>query len=168
MTTERPKIKVPLEPLDLVVEILNISLLVLLILYTFVAYQDMPETIPTHFNAQGEPDGFGSKNTLWLLPGIGMAIYIAFSIFNKFPHLHNYSVNITKENALKNYRFSSRILRFTLLFIMVLFIFIEYSIVSFVEDKSKVFGEWFLPTIIGISIVLPIFIFIKSKKMNKS
>ncbi len=157
-----------MEPLDVIVEILTLSLLVLLILYTFMVYQEMPETIPTHFNAQGKADGFGSKNTMWLLPVIGVLFYVAFSILNRFPHVHKYSVNITAENALKNYRFSTRVLRFTLLSIILLFIYIEYAIVSYLNDNTNVFGDWFLPMIISVSLIVPIFIFIYSKKMNRS
>jgi uncharacterized membrane protein len=168
MYNDRPKIKVPFEPLDVIVEIITISLLVLLIIYTFISFQEMPDTVPTHFNAQGEPDSFGSKNMMWLLPGIGLAIYIVFSILNRYPHLHNYNVNITEQNALKNYRLSTRVLRFTLLFIMLLFIYIEYAIISYVNDHSNVFGSWFLPIIIVVSLIIPIFIFIHSKKMNRT
>ncbi|MEZ4793196.1 MAG: DUF1648 domain-containing protein [Gelidibacter sp.] len=168
MNTNRPKIKVPLEPIDIVAECLSASLLILLIIYTFLVYGDIPETIPTHFNFKGEADGFGSKYTMWLLPGIGVLMYVGFSILNRFPHLHNYMVNITEENALKNYRFSTRILRFVTVFVMLLFVYIQYTIVSHVNGKTVAFSTWFVPMVIGISFLLPIFIFIHFRKINNS
>jgi uncharacterized membrane protein len=168
MSNERPKIKVPLEPIDIIVEMITLSVLALMIIYIFIVYNDLPHTIPTHFNGEGEANGFGNKSMMWLLPGIGAILYIAFSILNRFPHIHNYNINITEENALKNYRFSSRILRFTLLFIMLLFVFIEYDIVSYVNGQGNIFGNWFVTVVIILSLILPIFLIIYKKKMNKS
>ncbi len=167
MANERPKIKVPLEPIDMVAEIISSSFLILLIIYTFLVNKDLPDTIPTHFNFNGEADAYGSKHTMWLLPAIGLVMFIGFNILNRFPHLHNYMVNITEENALKNYRFSTRILRFVLLFVMVLFIYIQYTIVSHVNNNGVAFGSWFVPIILLVSLILPIFIFIQNRKMNK-
>ena len=168
MNSKRPKIKMPLEPIDVLAEMITLSVLALMIVYIFIIYHDLPETIPTHFNGEGEENGFGNKSMIWLLPGIGAILYIAFSILNRFPHIHNYNINITKENALKNYRFSSRILRFTLVFVMLLFVGIAYDIVSYVNGQGNVFGNWFVTVIIVLSLILPIFIIIYKKKMNKS
>ena len=30
----------------------------------------LPRSIPTHFNAAGEPNGWGSPDTLWILLGV--------------------------------------------------------------------------------------------------
>ncbi len=168
MNNERPKMKVPLEPLDLVLEIISLTLLVMLIIYTALEHQNMPDTIATHFNFKGEADGFGSKNTMWLLPAIAIVIYIGFSILNKFPHLHNYMVNITESNALKNYRFSTRVLRFATVFVMILFIYIQYTIVSHVNNQNIILSNWFDPSMIIVIILLPIFLIMYQYKMNKS
>lgn len=168
MNSGRPKLKIPLEPIDIIAEIISISGLILLTVYTFMIYNDMPDTIPTHFNAQGEADGFGDKITLWWLVAIGIVLYISLSVLNRYPHIHNYNVNITEENAFKNYRFSTRILRFVNVFMVLLFIFIQYAIVSNVNDNSNLLGSWFVPIIIGVSVTLPIFIVIQNRKMNKS
>ncbi|MEZ4793358.1 MAG: DUF1648 domain-containing protein [Gelidibacter sp.] len=167
MKNSRPKIKVPLEPMDVIAEIISVSLLVMLIIYTSLKFVDMPDTIPTHFNFKGEADGFGSKNTMWLLPGIGILIYVGFSILNRFPHLHNYMVNITESNALKNYRFSTRVLRFVTVFVMILFFYIQYTIVLHVKNQSALLSNWFIPSIIIATILLPVFLIIYQFKMNK-
>ncbi len=77
-------------------------------------------------------------------------------------------VNITEENALKNYRFSSRILRFTSLSIALLFAIIQYVIIQMGKGHDINLGTWFLPIIIILSILLPIGIFIYQYKMNKN
>ena len=114
MKTDRPKIKVPYQQIDIILELISATILIFIIVYTIISYSELPETIATHFNANGEADGFGSKSSLWLLTGIFcfLSIFLLFFI-NKVPHLHNYMVNITEQNALKNYRLSVRMVRYT-------------------------------------------------------
>lgn len=167
MNTNRPKIKVPLEPIDIIADLISLSLLITLIIFTAVQIQDMPETIPTHFNFEGEADDFGSKYSMSILPGIGIIMFILFNVLNRYPYIHNYMVNITEENVLKNYRFSTRILRFVLLFVLLLFAYIQYTVVRYVENDGVAFSNWLVPIIFGISLMLPIFIIIYQYKMNK-
>ena len=167
MKTGRPKIKVPLEGLDIILDLISATLLVLLIAYTVISYSELPDTIPSHFNAKGEADGYSEKVMLWMLPALGVVLFFGLYIINKFPHKHNYMVNITEENALKNYRLSTRIVRFTNLFIMFIFGIITYSIVESANGNNSNMDSWILPLIIGISILLPIAILIYQKKMNK-
>ena len=42
------------------------------LVYLFIHFRSLPETIPVHFNALGEVDGWGSRATIWFLPGIGL------------------------------------------------------------------------------------------------
>ena len=169
MSNNRPKIKVPLQPLDIILDSCSIAIILLSVIYTVVQYSGLPETIPTHFNFKGEADGFGHKSTLLWLPVLNVGLFVLLFILNKFPHLHNYMVNITEENALKNYRFSTRILRFTNLFIAILFAFIQYQIIqtAHLETHEWSMTGWFAPTIIGVSILLPIAIIVYQYKLNK-
>ena len=167
MKTGRPKIKVPVESLDIILDILSATILILLIVFAIMSYSDLPETIPSHFNANGEVDGYSNKSLLWLLPGLGLILFIGLYILNKFPHTHNYMVNITEENALKNYRLSTRVVRFTNLFIMLIFGLITYSIIESAKGNNSNMDGWILPLVIGISIILPITILIYQKKINK-
>ena len=41
---------------------------ILPVLYLAYIYGDLPATVPIHWNAQGEIDGYGDKSTLWLVP----------------------------------------------------------------------------------------------------
>ena len=164
---KRPKIKVPLQQLDIVLELVTISLLLLTCIYTIVQYGNLADTIPTHFNAAGEADDFGHKSSIFIIPGIGIALYLLLFILNKYPHKHNYMVNITEENALKNYRFSTRILRFVNLFCVALMAYITFIIVRSSEGEEFAIGKWFLPVVIGCSVILPIVLIIYMRQLNK-
>lgn len=64
----------------------NISLIYALLIlavpfgYAIYLYPNLPEIIPTHFNIKGEADGFGSRETIFLLPSImgfvGLFVYL--------------------------------------------------------------------------------------------
>ena len=58
-----------------------ISLLVILIvlLISFYFYSGLPETVPSHWNAQGEVDGWSSRNfTVFFFPALIIGMYLLF------------------------------------------------------------------------------------------
>ncbi len=168
MKTNRPKIQVPLQGLDIILDMLSLTLLLLMIIFTIMSYSELPETIPSHFDSNGNVDGYSSKTFLWLLPAIGLVTLIGLIFLNKYPHMHNYMVNITEENALRNYRLSTRIIRFTNLFTMLVFAIIVYAIIESAKGHTFNFGSWFIYVIIGLSILAPVGILFYSRKINKS
>lgn len=167
MDNKRPRIKVPFETVDIIIEFISITLLILMWVYCIVNYMELPDTIATHFNGAGEPDGYGSRQTVWIIPIIATVMYIGLFILNKYPHMHNYMVNITEENALKNYKFSTRIVRVVNFLCVLLMTYITYMIVESAFGKQFNLGTWFVPVVIGVSIILPIIIFVYMRKMNK-
>ncbi|MCO4823115.1 MAG: DUF1648 domain-containing protein, partial [Flavobacteriaceae bacterium] len=49
MSLSRPKINVPMESFDYVIELISITLLILTWCYCIYIYSDLPEQIPIHF-----------------------------------------------------------------------------------------------------------------------
>lgn len=166
MFEKRPKITVPQNSTDLWIDRFSFLLFFIIWLSVFVYYPDLPNEIPTHFNGRGQADAFGSKQSIWILMGVFSSIFIGIYILNKYPHLHNYTVKITEENALKNYRFSTRVLRVVNFLNLLLLAYILKSMMTPYEKQSTAFGGWFLPTIMIGSLVLIIYIFVKANKIN--
>jgi uncharacterized membrane protein len=52
--------------------------------YAMYVYDALPETIPIHFNYEGKPDGFGSKDYIYLAPIIlgAVGFFVFALIFN--------------------------------------------------------------------------------------
>ena len=166
MFEKRPKITVPQNSTDLWIDRFSFLLFFIIWLSVFLYYPDLPNEIPTHFNGRGQADAFGSKQSIWILMGVFSSIFIGIYILNKYPHLHNYTVKITEENALKNYRFSTRILRVVNFLNLLLLAYILKTMMTPYEKQSTAFGGWFLPTIMIGSLVLIIYIFVKANKIN--
>ena len=81
--------------------------------------------------------------------------------------MHNYMVNITEENALKNYRFSTRVVRLLNFLCVLLFAYIAYVIIENAKGSQMGLGSLFIPIVIGFSVLLPVVLIIYMKKINK-
>jgi uncharacterized membrane protein len=57
-------------------ELIALALVVLMVYLTISGYAALPDRIPTHFNAQGIPDGYGNKNELLVYPGMAVLTYL--------------------------------------------------------------------------------------------
>jgi uncharacterized membrane protein len=64
-------------PLQL--EIIPLLMLFFLLYLALSSYPGLPDQIPTHFNIQGLPDKWGSKNEMLIYPGMGIFIYALFT-----------------------------------------------------------------------------------------
>ena len=154
----RPIIKLETGPSDLILEILTIVGLLCFIGFTLYSNTRLPETVPTHFNASGEPDDYGSKNSLWMLPVIALVVYAILSLVSRIPEKFNYPVTITPANARKQYTLGIRLIRYLKLVIVLMFFFISYGTVQTALGIASGLGIWFLPVFLGI-ILVPIVIY---------
>jgi uncharacterized membrane protein len=97
----------------------------LLILFAVIYYPKIPDTIPTHWNAAGQADGFGGRNSIFVIPIMFFVILILFFILPL--------MEVFRENMLKiyNYYYAFKIifsLFFAVLFIATLLPTIGYDI----------------------------------------
>ena len=139
----RPRVKVSLTTIDWIVEIIGAVLFILMIVYPWYYYDQLPTTIPTHFDASGNPDDYSPKNELWSSVIKGIVIYIGITILNFFPHLFNYLTTITKENAAKQYRLATTLMRRIKVLMVICFFEIAYSTVQKVLFNKESSPSWF-------------------------
>ena len=147
----RPKIKTELTAPDWLAEVVALISLVALILIPILNYNNLPATIPTHFNAVGVPDGYGGKGTLWLLPVIGFFMYLMMTVVQLFPQIYNYPVEITEENAPRQYRNAVRLIRTLKTLIIILFTFLSYKTVQTAAGTAAGLGKAFLPVFLLVT-----------------
>ena len=155
----RPQIKISLTASDKVVEVLSILLLVAFWCFTFLHYKSLPEVIPTHFKANGTVDGYGPKWTFFLLPILTLFFYIGLTLASRFPHKFNYMIEITEQNANKQYGIASQMLRVMKLCVILVFFAIDYKTVHDVSSATSNLDGWFMLMIMSL-IFFPIFYFL--------
>ncbi|MCO6485628.1 MAG: DUF1648 domain-containing protein [Saprospiraceae bacterium] len=93
-------------------------------------YPRIPDTIPVHFNAAGIPDDWGPKRTVWIIPAMGTALaFLLLWLPARASGLMNYPIRLTEENRQKQQWLAVRFLRVTAGLILLLFIYISWTMV---------------------------------------
>jgi uncharacterized membrane protein len=163
---DQPLIKIEWTPIDWILEGIAILGLLTILGTAIYNFPKLPDTIPTHFNASGQADGYGDKYFFWILPGISVFLYLLLILINLIPHKLNYPVKITLQNALKQYTMGTRLIRYLKMILIWLFFYINYSIVQNISHTGQGLGLWFLPVFLGFIFIPVIVYFILSMKKN--
>jgi len=119
----------------------GVLLLAGLVVYRFPR---LPDTVPTHFGADGLPDAFGSKYQLWILPAVGIVLFTGLSILARFPHVFNYPGKITPENAAEKYRMAAQLIRVLNVFLVFVFVYITFTAIRTAQGKQEGLGNFFI------------------------
>ena len=146
----RPKIKIEIDTTGRIIEALSAIALVFMVIITAYYYSELPDIVPQHYDIEGNPDKYGSKSVMFVLPGIAVLLYFGLTILSMFPHVLNYPVKITEENAPKQYKLAIRLLRNLKLVIIVLFTFVTYASMKTALGEFAGVGVYFLPSFLFI------------------
>lgn len=139
------------ESLDIVLLLTGWLLLGVLFFTAICFYLSLPDVVATHFNLNGEADAHGSKISLLLLPVFPVLATIGMNWLIRYPHLFNYPVKITEENALRQYTLAIRLIRWLIVVINLLFFLILLAINQSAKTSANIYGPW----IILAAMVLP-------------
>lgn len=147
---KRPHIPIELSGFDRIMEAIGVSFLVVIWVWVIYFYPELPDKIPTHFNASGEADDFGTKINLFILPVLATVLYFVLLLISRKPRLYNYPVSVEPGNLKLLYQLGSRTVRWIALFIVIIFGIIIYSTIQTARGQMEGIGKWFLPfAIIG-------------------
>ena len=132
--------------------------------YLINLYSEIPEIIPRHFSLSGEPDAFGDKSLLWLLPIIATIIYAAMTYVAKIPHLYNYPVKITAENAAEKFLIARKMVNFIKFIIVAFFVYMSFNMVYTGMGNQSLINIWFLAAFLAGLLAPVVYYFIKIRK----
>jgi uncharacterized membrane protein len=99
----RPVISLRLSPLLVAGELAAAIAILVSILLIVQFWAVLPDRIPVHFSFSGQPDAWGDKVTIWRLPAVAAILFVVFAAVSRYPHIFNYPVRITDENAQRQY-----------------------------------------------------------------
>lgn len=85
----------------------NLVLLILLFIACNISYILLPDAIPVRLNAAGYVDQYISKSYFFLLPAIGIFLYMIISLIGRSPER---GMNVTIAHAEHHHRISARTL----------------------------------------------------------
>ncbi len=159
---KRPKYKIELTNSDLVIEIVGVLLLIGNWILIAMVINDLPAQIPTHFNLAGKPDAYSGKHAIIVLPIISSIIFIGLTFLNKYPHVFNYPVTITVDNAERQYTVVTKMMRNLKTAVVLLFSLILLQTVKIALGYSQNLSKYFILFTIAIIFLPTVFFIIKS------
>ena len=133
----RPRLELPRQPVELLLDWLSLLGVGVGIALTIWGWLTLPATIPTHFDFAGNPNAYGSKATLLLLPIISTCVAALLALLTRFPHMYNYPWPITLENASRQYLLARKFLRIVMLEIVWMFAGLQWLIIQAAQNQSE-------------------------------
>ncbi len=128
--SDRPIIKIPLTRPELILEFIATISLLLMIVTIMISWSSIPEIVPKHFNITGEIDAWGKKNLLFSPITLAVITYTLLSVLTRFPHIYNYPVIITAENAERQYRTARTLITALKTEIVLSLFYIQWTVIS--------------------------------------
>lgn len=128
-------------------ELLPISLIILAFIVGILLYPDLPDKIPSHWNAQGEIDAWSSKSFgAFFFPGITLGIYLLMTFIPLIdPLRRNYS------------KFATPYFWFRTLFVLFFVLIYFYTLWSALGTELKI-NYFIIPTISILFILIGVFL----------
>ena len=141
----RPKINIATTRTDWLLELVGLIGIIFIIAFVILSYNDLPDTIPRHYDASGRPDGFSGKSILFTLLAVTIVTYLVLTIGLRFPHMFNYPFQITEENAERQYKNLTLMVRVLKTFMVIIFGYLTYATIENGLGKMQGLGTWFTP-----------------------
>ena len=162
------KLQIQPEPLSRrgrILCLLNILMIILMFAAGFYFYWILPQEVPTHFDISGNPDDYGNKSELLLLPFafslapliVLLFVRFRFALINRYPYLINLPAFMLKvsqlppeEQPLWINRFFEHLLGFNL-FVGVYLLILEIVILYSIRTGSP--PSWFMAFVIVFPLI---------------
>jgi uncharacterized membrane protein len=130
-----------------------VALLLLFFLLALTAYavagpHPLPAKIPTHFNAAGQPDGWGTPAMLWMLPAIAGIIYLLMSLVARYPAAFHFPGRVRPPARRRLEAIALAMISWIKVEVLGLFAWIQYETVAFARQGQGTLSPAFLPIVL--------------------
>jgi uncharacterized membrane protein len=110
----------------------------------------LPDRVPTHFDAAGNPNGWGPPSGMLFMPLIAGLLYLLMSVVTRFPHSFHYPVRATAANIGRLQSVTIDMIAWLKLELACLFLTLQWA---FVQSAHSGNGRIF-PMILPVSILV--------------
>lgn len=117
------------------------------------SWSDLPERLPMHFDMAGQPNRWGPRGELFVLPTISFVLLVSMAALSRFPHIYNYLVVITEQNAPRQYRLAVRLIQSLNILLQALFAVIVWIVIRASQGLLHP-GVWLVPVLVAGTFVL--------------
>lgn len=145
-----PQLPVQWSPVDLVLEAIAAVGLAGQIGLLLPKLPRLPEQVPVHFDFAGRPDRMGPRATLTVLPLVSLVAFVLLTVVARLPHLANYPVAITPDNAARQYRLATILLTLVKTEMVWLVGFLGWRAARVALGEATGLGRYFLPVFLAV------------------
>lgn len=143
-------------------EVLGLFLIIGLIGFVTVRWNQLPNQIPLHYNALGQPDSWASKGNIIIVPVITTLLYVMFSVISLYPQTWSVPVKANDENGPIVYRTTRSLLVMIKLEILAFFSYITYKMAM-----AQALAVSFLPVMLIVILGTVVFFTIRISRLSK-
>lgn len=139
---------------DWALEVISLAALAAIIAAVATHWNDLPNIVPKHFGASGKPNGWGGKNSLWILPGTAVGLYVLLTLAARYQQLINLPISVDRSRPEVRqiiFRFAN-VLKAAIL--IVLF-YLSWASVNTALGKATGLGRQTLPIIL-VAVAVPL------------
>lgn len=153
-------LKRPFTSFDLLLEVVALSLLIKTVVMITEQYALLSDQIPIHYSFSGEPNGFGAKVLIWILPLLGFSIHGLLTLLGRRPDKLRYPVVITPENYQRQYSNLIRLIRFLKLVVSGIILWLTYETITNLNPNDSGIHPVMILIVSGIVIgVIGLFVY---------
>jgi len=134
--------------IDQIVDIILLACVVYVAYILFTHFDALPEEIPVHFNAKGDADNYGSKNTVIILAVIGFVVILGLRLVRDRKQDFNYPFPLTERNEEIQYQLARGFLLFIAVITALLFSSLVYGTIAIGMGDWTALPGWLFPTFI--------------------
>jgi uncharacterized membrane protein len=122
-------------------------------------WAELPAQVPRHFGISGNPDGWGKRNGMLLLPLTAIGLYILITVASRYQRLINVPMAIDRDapEVQRLLQSMSITLKMVVLFV---FAYLEWADVNTALGRSAGLGELFLPISL-VAVFLPLGLYLR-------
>jgi hypothetical protein len=129
---------------DWVLEAICVAGLVMIVAVVLAHWADLPAQVPRHFTASGQPNRWGNRTGLFVLPAVAAGVYILLTMVPRYPQLLNLPFEIDRTFP----AVQSSVLTMTTMLkaeVILMFLYIERASVRTALGSGAGLGLMFLP-----------------------
>lgn len=165
-----PFSKLKKQPLDSFLEIIGVVVILGCFLYLTLIYKSLPDSLPRHFGSDGVPDAYGGKGIIWVLPIVGLILYLIVGLISYAPDLINLPFKPSPEKT-EFYKMKySRMLRILNVAMVCIFAFLTFQSAQIGFGNQPQLPQYFslvaITLLLGIPLIFVIPDLIKARKQN--
>lgn len=128
-----------------ILDYISWAILIALFLLPVYYYNDLPDQIPSHFNAKGIPDDYNAKSLIWVLPILGTGVFLLLHFLSTAKNLKvNTPRQLTPRQEEQQQLVGRKMLHALKLVIPAAFLYILYHTIQTALGHTTGLGPYFL------------------------